>query len=79
MPANAPKKIPKYGFPNIKTDPNAATAPVSIIPSTPKFKHRFFLLLILQCLPTELELKLIKSLLIVAPSLNALKFNFIIL
>ena len=38
MPANAPKKMPKYGFPNIKTDPNAATAPVSIIPSTPKFK-----------------------------------------
>ena len=38
----APKKIPAYGFPIIKTEPRAATAPVNIMPSTPRFSTPHF-------------------------------------
>ena len=41
-PHNAPATIPKYGFPSHKTTANPPTAPLNIIPSTPRFKIPLF-------------------------------------
>ena len=41
-PDKAPVKIAKYGFPVVITVIEAMTAPINIIPSTPKFKIPLF-------------------------------------
>ena len=41
-PQNAPAIIPYYAFPSQKTAPSAPTAPLNIIPSTPRLRTPLF-------------------------------------